>query len=108
MDKNKESIAIGQLEEIMISHGAVIRAIPREITQVLEKRHADEYPNGEICYLDKYKREMLVVKEIPKHAGKFIVQEARHTCSMIDFQKPVFFDSIADVARYLIEKDRLS
>ncbi len=105
MDKNKEPVTIGQLEEIMISHGAVIRAIPREIIHVMEKRHADRYPNGEIRYLDKYKREMLVVKEIPECAGKFIVQEERHTCSIVKFRKPVFLDSIEDVVRHLTEKD---
>ena len=107
MDKNKEPVTIRQLEEIMISHGAVIWAIPKEIIHILEKNHADRYPNGEIRYLDKYKRDMLVVKETPEYAGKFIVQEERHTCSIVKFRKPVFFDSIEEAARYLMEKDAL-
>ena len=53
MDKKINTFTIEQLEKIMITRGAVIRAIPMEVTHVLEKCHADRYPHSEILYLEE-------------------------------------------------------
>lgn len=103
MDKKINTFTIEQLEKIMITRGAVIRAIPMEVTHVLEKCHADRYPHGEILYLEEYKREMLLVREIPDHARKFMLQEERNTGSTVKFHTPAFFGSIAEIIRCLQE-----
>lgn len=48
---------LNSLAPLMVKHGAVIRAIPESIREVFEKRHINDYPNGEVKYLPEYKRE---------------------------------------------------
>lgn len=61
------------LEAIMVENGLIIRAIPKKIRHAFEKEHFEDYPDGEIKYLDEFKREMLVVERTPKNAGKFVI-----------------------------------
>lgn len=93
---------IKELEEIMIEHGVVLRAIPKKVRGVYEKYHADEFPNGTIEYLEDFKREMLVVWSIPKNAGKFTFECEKHTGSTVKFRGKKFFDSIEEAVKDLI------
>lgn len=101
-----ENISLEILETLMKKHGAVIRAIPEEVTHIFEKRHADHY-DGEIRYLDEFKREMLIVKETPKHAGEFLVLPCCETSNIVDFKNAQYFKSITDAAEYLMDINRL-
>lgn len=93
-------MTIEQLEEFMVNHGLVIRAIPKEITHIYEAHYAQKYPNGKVIYMEQYKREMLLVTEVPANAGKFVVSAALHTDSDIRFHPP-FFSSIKELVEYV-------
>lgn len=86
---------IYSLSDIFIENGIVLRAIPHRIREIYDTRHADKFPNGEIRFLEEYKRDMLVVERVPKCAGKFLIECARHTDNMVRFSGR-FFDSIDD------------
>jgi hypothetical protein len=94
---------IKKLEQIMIAHGVVLRAIPEKIVSVIEVYHKDKYPDGRIEYIERYKREMLVVEKIPIHAGKFIFECAKNTNGMIQFYGKRYFDSIDEAVNALLE-----
>ena len=94
---------IKELEDIMITHSVVLRAIPKKVVGVYEKQHIDSYPTGTIQYLERYKREMLVVESIPKNAGKFIFECQRNTSSSVHFSGKKFFDSIEEAVADLLE-----
>lgn len=87
---------IKEMEELMLEHGVVLRAIPRKSRVVLGKIHIDKYPQGTIQYLEEYKREMLVFYEVPKNAGKFIFECVGHTDSMVRFYAAKFYDGIEE------------
>lgn len=87
---------IKELEDIMVTNGIVLRAIPEEITEIYEKRHIDKFPEGSVRYLERYHREMLVVKRIPRNAGKFIFERAPNTMAVINFRNNKFYDSIEE------------
>jgi len=89
------------LEEIMITHGIVLRAIPRKVRGVYDKRHLDKYPNGIITYLEEYKRDMLVVETIPQNAGKFIFESVKSTRSTVSFSGKKYFDSIEEAIEHI-------
>ena len=93
-------MTIEQLEEFMVNHGLVIRTIPKEITHIYEAHYAQKYPNGTVKYMEEYKREMLLVTEVPSNAGKFVVSAALHTDSNIRFHPP-FFSSIKELVEYV-------
>lgn len=86
-------MTIEELERIMVEHGATIRAIPKVIVGVYEKRHIDKYPDGRIEYFDSFKREMLVTESAPKNAGKFLLKSKCGTGCMVEFERK-FYDSI--------------
>lgn len=94
------------LAQLMVKHGAVIRAIPESIRKVVEKRHAAQYPNAEVKYLPEYKREMLVWYERPAYAGQFALTFAKHTSNDLVFLKWRFFNSLEEVAEYLFDLDK--
>lgn len=93
---------IKELENIMISHGIVLRAIPKIERSICEKRRANEFPDGKIEYLEEYKREMLVIERIPKYAGKFIFEYKQGTASTVKFTGKKFFDSIEQAVNDLL------
>ena len=88
-------------EKLMAKHGAVIRAIPKEVTSIFETRHKSHYPNGEIIYLEKFKRKMIVVKTVPKDAGKFLLKTQNDLNSTVKFDGKSCFDSLQDIVEYL-------
>lgn len=95
---------IKELEEIMISEGIVLRAIPSKTVGIYEKYHINEFPHGTIQYLDEYKREMLVVESIPELAGKFLLQTAKHQNCIVRFDNKELFDSIEDAMKKYMDK----
>jgi len=92
---------LNYLGQLMVKHGAVIRAIPESVRHVLEKSHAAEFPSGEVKFLPEYKREMLVLYTHPIHAGQFTVELAKHTTAGIQFTGSRFFNTLEEVAKYL-------
>lgn len=87
---------IKKLEEIMVTHGVVLRAIPRKITGVYEKRHREQFPNARVEYLEKFKREMLIDERVPRNAGKFVFEANKGTESTVKFHADRFYDSIEE------------
>lgn len=97
-------MTIQELEKIMQEHGAVIRAIPLKIREILEASYEKAYPDGQVMYLDEYKREMLVREYVPKHAGEFCIEAVKSATTTVIFG-PQFFDSIEDAVSALINGD---
>lgn len=95
---------IKELEQIMIKNGIVLRAIPDKVVMVCEKEHIDTFPNGEIQYLDEYKREMLVMETVPDHAGKFLIESDKNTCRNIRFGSEKYYNSIEEALKSLNDK----
>lgn len=87
---------ITKLEAVMVKYGVVIRALPVTVRRVYEAGYKGEFPEGELKYLEPYKREMLVVeKPVPEgYAGKFIIELCPHTDSQVRFTAPKRYDSI--------------
>lgn len=92
---------IKELENIMVTHGVVLRAIPNKTTGIYEKRHIDQFPDGKIMYLEDFKRAMLVIEKIPKNAGKFILECEKNTLSTVKFTGRKYFDSIEEAVNSL-------
>lgn len=97
---SSKAASLKDLERLMIEKSLVIRAIPKIVTAIMEKSHAAEYPTGQVVYLEEYKREMLVVKQIPEHAGQFLAVKANHTSTNISFGKNLYFDSLEELIEY--------
>lgn len=93
-------MTIEELEELMINRGLVIRAIPKEITHIYEVHYAKRYPNGTVKYMEEYKREMLLVTEVPENAGKFVMNAKSNTETTVKFHPP-FFSSIKELVEYV-------
>lgn len=91
------------LEEIMAAHSVVLRAIPKVLVEVYETRHITTYPHGVIKYLERFKREMLVVERIPENAGKFIFELAPNTSSTVKFYAKKYYNSIEEAVNGLLE-----
>ena len=91
------------LENIMVSRGISIRAIPLVINETLEVCHRDKYPDGVVCYDERFKRDMLKIKMVPKNAGKFIVEQKCGTGSLIRFMPDKYYDSIEELVADLKE-----
>lgn len=100
IDKNT---SIEELNEIMIENSLTLRAIPRVRYEYYEVRHAKNYPDGEIKYLDAYKREMLIIKIIPKNAGKFIIMKTPNTNATVIFYSPIFYNNIIDAINSMLK-----
>ena len=73
---------VKDLAAVMVKHSLVLRAIPQKTFMLLEKNHIDRYPKGIICYMEEYRREMLVVERVPKNAGKFLCESSKGLDSM--------------------------
>jgi len=95
-----------KLEELMVKHSAVIRALPKNVRVVVEKRHADQFPNAEVKFLPEYKREMLVEYQQPRHGGQFILEFAKNTSGMVQFTGGRFFNSLEEVVEYLTKLEK--
>lgn len=105
MSIDVKNMTLEQLESLLIQHSAVIRAIPKSVRIVVEKRHMEQFPNAEIKYLPEYRREMLVEERQTKHGGEFALEIAKHTHSRVDFQGKRFFKSLTEVIEYLTDLD---
>lgn len=93
---------INELEELMIKHGLIIRAIKPYHIEIFEVRHKDKYPDSEEYYDEQLKRNMLRRKvDHGKNANKFIIQKEETKCAMVRFDKPTFFDSIEEAVNSL-------
>ena len=96
---------IKELEKIMVEHGLVIRVIPQKVRSILEKQHVDKFPDGKIEYLEKYKREMLVVEETPKNAGKFVIECVKHNYADVHFAGKNFYGSIEEAVEDFLKNN---
>lgn len=85
------------LENLMINHGLAIRAIPKNTYSLYEARYIKDYPNGEIKYIEQFKREMLIVKNTIPHGGEFIVEIAQHTNSTVKFSGKQYYKSLDEI-----------
>lgn len=94
---------ISALGELMVEHGACIRAIPKVERSIVEPRHIKEHPDGKLVFLPEYNREMLVYERIPKHAGQFLLKTGLSTSARVDFNSERFYDTIEDAAEALLE-----
>ena len=95
-------MTIKELEQIMVKYGVAIKAIPKKMISVYEKSHINEYPHGEVKYLEGYQREMLVVESEPKNAGKFVIVKNTGTSTNIWFVKE-FYNSIEEAVNALLD-----
>lgn len=95
-------MTLHELESLMIRNGAVIRALPKSMRIVVEKRHAEQFPNAEVKFLPEYKREMLVEERPLKHGGEFVLALVKSSSSTVIFGGKRFFKSLDDVAEYLV------
>ena len=79
----------------------VIRPIPEHVRSVYEASESNiaRY-NGEVKYLEKYKRNMLVVYEVPAHAGELLVVQCKHTNKEIDYSGGMYFKNLGEMYRY--------
>lgn len=94
-------MTLKELEALMVKHGAVIRAITESERIVVEKRHADQFPNAEVKFLLEFNREMLVEIKPRAHGGQFVLECVRHSCATVKFTGGRFFKSLDEVAEYL-------
>lgn len=74
-----------ELEALMVKHGAVIRAITENERIIVEKRHADQFPNAKIKFLPEFNREMLVEVKPCKHGGQFVLECIKHSGATVKF-----------------------
>ncbi len=88
-------MTVKELEQLMIDNALIIRAVPKKVVQVFEKSHLKDFPNGKIQYIEKYKREMLVVETVPKNAGKFLIGRNLENSSIVRYEGQVY-DSIEE------------
>ena len=100
-------VTVAELEKIMIEKCIAIRAMPKEVRGIYEKSNFKrfskdkKYTSCEIKYLKDFKREMCVVKSIPKGAGKFVIEQAKSNMSDVNFHG-IYFDSIEDAVKSII------
>jgi hypothetical protein len=100
MDKKMN---LEELAKLMIEHGLVIRAIPYEKTSIYEAYHKDEYPDGIVCYMESFKRDMLQVTTKNSQGGKFIIEKVSGQDSIIRWGKgTVFYDTIEEAVESFI------
>ena len=59
--------------ELLFKHGAIIRAIPEYEISLLEPCYKDKYPDAEIVYDERYKRNFIRVKTKLSLGKKFII-----------------------------------
>jgi hypothetical protein len=91
-----------ELEKLMKEKGLVIRAIPHEVKNIYDSCHINDFPNAKLEYISQFGREMCVVMQSPKHAGKFMVESAMHTYMDVRFRHAEYFDTIQDAINYII------
>lgn len=103
MDVKK--VDLDDFQRLMVKYGAIIRAVPEVINAIVEARHADAYPNGEVKYLEEYHREMLVIAKTSKLGGKFLLTFLKSTRSSVSFNKYEVYNSLEEIYTALKEKE---
>ena len=93
---------IVELEKIMKEKGLVIRAIPNEVKCIYDSYHIKDFPDGKLEYISQFDREMCVVMQKPKNAGKFMIESVRHTYADVKFNHSEYFDTINDAVNYIL------
>ena len=105
-----DDFTIENLQELMIKHGAIIRAIPEHEINLLEPRYKDEYPDAEIVYDERYKRNFIRVETKLSLGKKFIIGIKHNQDSKIwddnwirdpKTKKLLSFDDLEEVYNYL-------
>lgn len=89
------------IDKFIKEKSLVIRPIPEKVKSVYEASESNiaRY-NGEVKYLEKYKRNMLVVYEVPAHAGELLVVQCKHNSKDIDFSGGMYFKDLGEMYRY--------
>lgn len=88
------------LRETMLQNDLCIRPVPGTCRHIFEVNNTPDAPlPGQLrgqtvisrqgMYLDEYKRDMLIVKTIPPHAGQFIATSCRDTGQTVKFSGPL-------------------
>ena len=118
MNINKDGMGLECLENLMVKHGIVIRAIPFEHQFSVETSHKNVYPDGIEYYDESCKRNMLRVTEKNNQGGKFIITVEPTQGSTISYWgKPnrkykkepiVFYDSIEQAVLAVFPGERPS
>lgn len=103
---------IENLQELMIEHGAIIRAIPEYEINLLDPRHKDKYPDAEIMHDERYNRDYIRVKTKLSLGKKFIIGIKHNQDSKIwddhwirdpKTKKLLRFDNFKEIYDYLIK-----
>lgn len=105
--RRRDAMTLEELGSIMQEHGLVLRAIPKKVRGVYEAYHKDDYPDGQVMYLEEHGREMLVVERVPKNAGKFLIESVKNTGDTVWFSKR-FFGSIEEAVGAVLSGDAKS
>lgn len=92
---------IAQLEHLMRENNLVIRAIPSKVTHIYEVCHQKEHPNGVIRQVPGFPRPMLVVEEVPPHAGMFIAERQDDTSFVTRFHPKTYYGSLEEIVESL-------
>ena len=107
-----DDFSIENLQELMIKHGAIIRAIPEYEVNLLEPRHKDKYPDAEIIHDERYNRDYIRVKTKLSLGKKFIIGIKHNQDSKIwddhwirdpKTKKLLRFDNFKEIYDYLIK-----
>lgn len=77
---------ISELGNLLTEYGVCIQAIPRTVTDIVEK--------------------MWVRKRTPEHAGQFLVKVCRPTMAQVDFSAPKYYDTLEDAINEIVKMDR--
>ena len=90
------------LDKFIKEKGLAIRYIPEKIRSAYDVNDhtLKSIPNGEVQYLPEYKREMLVVYTVPKHAGELLVTQCKHTMKNVDFSQGMYFKDLGEMYKY--------
>lgn len=95
-----------ELERYMIQYGIVVRGIPVKQRYVLEAMHKHYYPDAEVFYDEKRKRNMIKGEKPlnPNYAGKFIVGRCTGTGQFVDWERDKTFNTTKEAIEYMINK----
>lgn len=105
-----DDFTIENLQELMIKHGVIIRAIPEYEINLLEPRYKDKYPDAEVIYDERYKRNFIRVETKLSLGKKFIVGIKHNQMSKVwddnwirdpKTKKILSFNNLEEVYNYL-------
>lgn len=87
-----------EFERFMRENSLVVRAIPQKVVHVFEASHIGEYPDGKIEFLPEYHRNMLLLEEVPEHAGMFVAEIQCNTAKSTRFSSKKYYASLEELA----------